>query len=50
MKKTATPDHLNCVAAALTALGLAACGGGGSDAGTPSGPDTTQRTQAPRLP
>jgi hypothetical protein len=46
MKKTATPDHLNCVAAALTALGLAACGGGGSDAGTPSGPDTTQRTQA----
>ena len=44
---TARTARLRCIAFALTTMSLAACGGGGSDAGTtPTGPDTAQRTQA----
>ena len=44
--KIATPGRLIHVATTLTALGLAACGGGGSDAGTTPTIDTARRTQA----
>ena len=44
---TTLPNRLmRCAALALLTLGLAACGGGGSDAGTTPLLDTAQRTQA----
>jgi len=41
-----TTAHRRLAASTLATMSLAACGGGGSDGATPSGPDTAQRTQA----
>jgi hypothetical protein len=43
---TSAPTRLRCAAFTLTTLSLAACGGGGGDAGTPFGTDIAKSTQA----